>query len=168
MARFFQPARNPGHGAAAPSIQSIPYTTGQTFKKGAVLIFASTGLVSEAGADPITNIAGVALEAAGSRPGFNPANADQVLQVTGIGQEVSVALADSKTVFSGRLKSAAGGDPTLPTLTMVNEEYGLTTVSGIWVIDLDEVTAKSIRIVDVDIDQKIAFFVFRAAVILLT
>jgi len=168
MARFFQPARNPGAGASAPSVQSCAYTTGQTFKKGAVLIWAAAGTVSEAGADPIINIAGVALEPAGSRPGFNPANADQVLQVTGIGQEVSVALADSKTIFSGRLKSAAGGDPVLPTQTMVNEEYGLTTVSGIWVIDLDEVTAKSIRIVDVDIDQRIAFFVFRAAVILLT
>ena len=43
MGRVFQPARNPGAGVAAPSIISGAYTTGQTFKKGAVLVQTAAG-----------------------------------------------------------------------------------------------------------------------------
>lgn len=167
MARFFQPARVPAGGTSSPSVQSCLYTTGQTFLKGAVLIWAAAGTVSEAGADPVANVAGVALDPAGSKPGFNPANSNQVLQVTGIQQEVSVALARGSTVFSGRGTQIAGGDPFTPLVTHINEEYGLVKdANGLWAIDFDEVTAKSVRIIDIDIEQKIFFFIFIPAVTL--
>lgn len=168
MARFFQPARMPGSGAVAPSTQDIVYTTGQTFKKGAVLIFVAAGTVSEAAANPVINIAGIAMDPAASKPGFDPANSTQVLQVTGIQQEVAVALANSQTRFSGRLVSVANGDPTPPLQTHINEEYGVTKqADGTWAVDLDN-TNKAVRIVDIDVDQKIAFFIFLPTALLLT
>lgn len=168
MSRFFQPARIPGAGAAAPYGQSLIFTTGQTFKKGAVLIYVAAGTVSEGAADPVINIAGIALGAAGSKPGNEPANASQVLQVTGIQQEVSVAMADSKTVFSGRYVTVAGGDPTTPTQTLINENRGLVkTADGSWAVDGDETTALSVRIKDFDADLKIVFFTFLPSALLL-
>lgn len=163
MGRIFQPARVPGSGTAAPSIISGAYTTGQTFKKGAVLITVAAGTLSEAGADPANDIAGVALEGAGTKPGYDPANASQVLQVTGRLQEVSYARADSHTVFSGRAING-GTDPVTPLQTHLHEQYGLAkTAAGEWVIDIAEVTVKTVEIVDIDIDSKIFFFKFLAA-----
>lgn len=165
MARFIQPAKIPGGGATSPHLQQLAYTTGQTFKKGAVLVYVAAGTVSEAGADPVLNIAGIASEPAGSHPGYEPANASQVLQVTGISQEVGVYIANSETIFSSRATSVAGGDPTTPTQTLINEEYGLVKdANGIWLVDLDEVTAKSIRIIDFDADLKMVFWRFLPAV----
>lgn len=161
MARCFQPARVPGGGAAAPDTRSVAYTTGQTFKKGALLVYAAAGTVSECGADPAA-VMGVALDPAGSRPGYDAANSPTV--VTGRNQEVSVAIANRQTVFSGRAVSVAGGDPTTPTQTLVDEDYGVAKDSnGIWYVDLDETSTKSVHIVDIDIDQKIVFFKFKEA-----
>jgi hypothetical protein len=165
MGRVFQPARNPGAGVAAPSIISGAYTTGQTFKKGAVLVQTAAGTLSEAGADPSADIAGVALEGAGTKPGYDMANSDQILQVTGRVQEVSYAKAKSGTVFSGRGING-GTDPVTPAQTNIHEQYGIAkTAAGEWVIDLAEVTTKSIEIVDIDIEQKIFFFVFIESVL---
>lgn len=163
MGRIFQPARVPGAGTAAPSVISGAYTTGQTFKKGAVLVTTAAGTVSEAGADPANDIAGVALEPAGSKPGYDPANASQVLQVTGRVQEVSYARADSQTWWSGRAING-GTDPVTPAQTHLHEQYGIAkTAAGEWVIDIAETTTKVVEIVDIDIDNKIFFFKFLAA-----
>lgn len=164
MGRFFQPARIPGAGASAPNIQRMNYTAAQTFKKGAILVYVAAGTVQEAAADPVLAIVGIALDPAASAPGFDPANAAQVLQVTGREESVSVAKAESETIFSGRAVNG-GTDPVTPTLSHIGEEYGTVKVGNDWVIDIADTTNKSIRIVDIDIDQKIFFFKFMAAVL---
>jgi hypothetical protein len=116
MGRVFQPARVPGAGVAAPDIVSVAYTTGQTFLKGALLVFTAAGEVSECGADPAL-IAGVALEKAGSKPGYDAANSPTV--VTGRVQEVSMARANRNTVFSCRGVNG-GTDPVTPLQTHIN------------------------------------------------
>lgn len=159
MARMFQAARVPG--GRTPSVISVAYTTGQTFKKGALLAYVAAGTVSECGADP-TLVAGVALDPAGSKPGFDAANSPTV--VTGRVQEVSMAVANRQTVFSGRFVTVAGGDPTVPTQTLINEQYGVAKdANGLWYVDGDEVTTKSVEIVDIDADRKIVFFKFMEA-----
>jgi len=165
MSRFIQPARVPGSAGASPAVQSMMYTTGQTFKNGAVLILVAAGTVSEAAADPVAAIVGIALQGAGTSPGFEQANQSQVLQTTNIQQEVSVAVASSDTVFSGRAISAAGGDPTIPTQTLIGESRGLAKVGDFWVVDLDETVANSVKIVDIDVEQKIVFFKFLSTVL---
>jgi hypothetical protein len=154
MGRKIQPARNIGTGV--PSVLSVVYTTGQTFKKGALLTYAAAGTVSECGADPAT-VAGVALEAAASKPGFDAANSPTV--VTGRVQEVSMAVADRHTVFSCRGING-GTDPLTPTQTMINEQYGVAKVGDDWVLDQAETTATIFEIVDIDIDNKLFFVKF--------
>lgn len=161
MGRIIQPARNPGSGVGAPNILSGAYTTGQTFKKGALLKYVS-GELQECAADP-TKVAGVALEPAGSKPGYDAANSPTV--VTGRVQEVSFAKSDRTTVFSMRGKSAGGGDPLTPTQAHIGVQYGVVKVSNDWVLDIDEVTTKVFQVVDVDIDNKIFFCVFLDTVI---
>lgn len=159
MGRKFIPARV---NAGIPSVLSGVYTTGQTFKEGALLIYVAAGTLSESGADPSAEIAGVALENAGSKPGYDAANSPTV--VTGRVQEVSFAKADRTTVFSGRAIGASV-DPAVPLQTHINEQYGVAKVGNDWVIDLDETSAKVVEIVDIDIDNKIFFFKFMEAVI---
>lgn len=159
MARGFNTARFPN--GEAPSILSVVYTTGQTFKKGALLTYVAAGTVSECGADPAV-VAGVALQAAGSGPGYEMANSPT--QVTGRVQEVSMAVADRSTVFSCRAINGAT-DPVTPLQTHIGESYGVAKVSNDWVLDIAEVTALVCTIVDVDIDNKIFFVKFREAVI---
>ncbi len=146
MGRLFQPARFPN--GEAPQVQSMAYTTGQTFKTGAVLIFTAAGEVSEGGADP-TPIVGVSLEAAGSKPGWDAANSPTVF--TGRVQEVSVAKADRSTIWSGRGTSD-------PALTNIDEQYGIVKVGNDWIVDITDTTNLRIEIVDVDLDNKIFFF----------
>ena len=159
MGRRIQPARGPG--TAVPSVLSVAYTTGQTFKRGALLVYAAAGTVSECGADPAT-VSGVALENAGSKPGFDAANSPSV--ITGRVQEVSMAVADRITVYS--MRGVNGGtDPLTPTQTMIDEQYGVLKVGNDWVLDQAEVTAKVFEIVDIDIDNKIFFCKFMEAVL---
>ena len=161
MARVFTPQVRPGGGA--PESVSVAYTTGQTFKKGALLAYVAAGTVSECGADP-TLVAGVALENAGSKPGYDAANSPTVF--TGRVQEVTMARANRQTIFTARFVTAAGGDPTTPTQTLINEQYGVAKDSnGQWYVDGDETTAKVVEIVDFDADLKIVYVKFLEAVL---
>lgn len=154
MGRRIQPARMIGTGV--PSVLSGGYTTGQTFKRGALIVFAATGLLSECGADPAL-VSGVALEDAGSKPGWDAANSPA--QITGRVQEVSYAVADRHTVFS--MRGINGGtDPLTPTQTMIDEQYGVAKVGNDWVLDQAEVAAPVFEVVDIDIDNKIFFCKF--------
>lgn len=159
MARGIRPARMIGTGV--PNVQSVAYTTAQTFKKGALLVFAAAGTLSECGADPAT-VSAVALEAAGSKPGYDAANSPTV--VTGRVQEVSVCIADRHTVYSCRGVNG-GTDPVTPAQTNIDEQYGVAKVGNEWVLDLAETTAKVFEIVDIDIDNKIFFVKFMEAVL---
>lgn len=153
--RFIQPAR--GFNDASPPVISGKYATGQTFKKGALLLIDSAGELTECAADP-TLVSGLALEPAGKRPGFEIAGG--VTQVTYRAQEVSYVPADDKVIYSMRAVNGAT-DPVTPAQTNVGESYGaLKDSDGIWTLDIAEVTVLVFTIVDIDIDSKIFFCKF--------
>lgn len=162
MGRIFQPARMP-MGAAAPEVQSMFYTTGQTFLKGAIVVpDAATGRIIEGGADP-ASIVGVALESPGSKPGFGVNFDATVVARTGTVQEVSVAKANRTTVFTGRMVNG-GTDPVTPVQADVDTAYGLLkTGAGEWVVDQAEIVNTRVRVVDIDIDGKFVYFKFLEA-----
>lgn len=161
MGRSFNTGRFPN--GDAPSILAVRYTTGQTFKKGALLYFTAAGTVSECGADP-TSVAGVALQDAASEPGAGAANSPTV--ITGYSQEISMAVADRSTVFTCRGING-GTDPVTPLITHQQEAYGVAKVGEDWVLDLAETTTTVCMVVDFDIDAKIFFVKFREAVLAL-
>ena len=135
----------------------------QTFKKGALLVYVSAGTLSECGADPST-VNAVALEPAGSKPGWDAANSPTV--ITGRVQEASVCIIDRTMIFTGRFVTAAGGDPTTPTQTLIDEQYGVAKdANGLWYVDGDETSAKVVEIVDYDADLKLVKFKFLEAVL---
>jgi hypothetical protein len=138
------------------------YTTGQTFKKGAVLIYDGvTGRVIEGGADP-TPIVGIATEHADSKPGFGVGHASQVVATTGRVEEVTVAKANRNTVFSGRMVNGAT-DPVTPVQADVNKLYGLLKTGEDWVVDQADVTNTRVEITDFDADSRIVLFKFMEA-----
>lgn len=152
MSRIFIPARFPGGGA--PSVLSMAYKTLETFVKGSVLIF-DTGEVVIGLADP-TPIVGVALEDVDSKPGWEPGHQSQVIATTGRVQEVSVAIANDVTTFSG------AGDRA-PLATDVGVEYGIVNTAGVWQVDTTDVVATRVVVTDVDLLQEIYFFKFLTA-----
>jgi hypothetical protein len=159
--RWFQAASAPGTGV--PAIGQFTATGGQTFKTGAIVKLSSGLLVEDtAGAGALT-ILGVALAPAFSAPGYDAANSPTV--VTGRSGYVSVALADGNTIFSGRGVNG-GTDPVTPVVaTHIGVQYGLAVDgAGVWYIDIANVTNLAVVITGVDIDQKIFYFRFIAAV----
>ncbi len=150
MARGFNLARTP---SGTPNTQSIVATAAQVFKKGALLIDSAAGTVSECGADPAA-ILGVAMMDAFSGLGYDMANSPAV--VTGRSGECVVAICDRSAIFSCRAINGAT-DPVTPLQTHVGESYGVAKVGTDWVLDIAEVTVKSFKIVDIDIDNKIFF-----------
>lgn len=159
MGRIFKPARM---NEMSPEIQALEVTAAQTFKEGACVVDVAAGTISECGADPAA-IYGVALQAAFTNPGNAVANAAQNVFTTG-GQpnRVSVAIANRRTIFSGRGVNGAT-DPVTPALTNIGEVYGLASASGEWVIDIAETSNTRVEIVDIDIDNKIFYFKFLEA-----
>ena len=152
MARIFIPARFPGGGA--PSVLSMAYKTLETFVKGSVLIF-DTGEVVIGLVDP-TPIVGVALEDVASKPGFEVGHDSQVIATTGRVQQVSVAIANDVTTFSGE------GDRD-PLATDVGVEYGIVNVGGAtgrWQVDTTDTVATRVVVTDVDLLENIFFFKF--------
>lgn len=156
MARVFAPAR--WIGAGAPEVQSMKYDDAQTFKKGEVLIAGATYEIQVASADVVASIVGVALEDAGSRPGYELGHTTALKQVTYRKQEVSVAKANASTIFSGAGSSAAAA-------TYIGTDYALTVSSNVWTVDLTDETNVAVQIVDVDVDRNIFLFKFLASVL---
>lgn len=167
MGRIIQPASVPG-GSGVPDVISGFYTTGQTFKNGAVLIpDAATGRVIE-GASAAVTVLGVALEDAGSKPGFSLNFDSLVTQRTGTVQEVSYAKANRTTVFSSRMING-GTDPVTPVQADDNKKYGLIrTAAGEWAVNQADVATPAVIIVDFDADNKIVYWKFIEAVLVLT
>jgi hypothetical protein len=158
MGRIIQPARN---AKTVPQVQSVAYANGQTFTKGALLVDDTNGNAVECGADP-ASIWGVALEDAGSKLGYGYANPSQTTVVTGRAQEVSMAVADRDTVFSGRGVNG-GTDPVLPLQTHIGEPYGVVKVGSDWVIDFAETVNTRLRIVDIRTEDNTFLFKFLEA-----
>jgi hypothetical protein len=164
MGRIFQPARIPV-GASAPETHTIPYTAGQAFIKGAVLIYDSAGNqgnVIEGGADPAL-IVGVALEAPASKPGFSVNFDSTVVARTGAVTSVSVAMANRVTIFSGRGVNG-GTDPVIPLQTHVGTTVSLLkTGAGEWVLDFADGANQRVRVVAIDVTLSAFFFRFLEA-----
>lgn len=158
MPRFFDAARVTGTGV--PPIRAFLTDSSAAFIRGAAVVIAADGELEECGADP-TKIAGFALAAAQSAPGYQAANNPTV--VTGRENRVPVALADGSTIFSCRAVNG-GTDPVTPTLTMIGESYGIVKTSdGTWALDIAEVTVKSCTVIDIDITNKVFFVKVNAA-----
>jgi len=156
MGRTITVARTPG--TTIPMITSGKYATGQTFKAGAVLALSSGELISAT--SPITGatIVGIALEAAGSRPGYDMANASVTSVYTNREQEISYVRADPTIIFSGQLVNNSA-TPVAPAQTDIGVNYGLKDYSGEWYVDKNQTTTNAcVTIVDIDTQLNIVFF----------
>jgi hypothetical protein len=156
MGRRPNVAKTPYGGA--PQVQAMKYATGQVFKSYAMVVDDANGEVVECGADP-QSILGVALQGAGTGPGFGFPNAAETTVVTGRNQEVSVALADRVSHFSARGVNG-GTDPVLPLQTHIGEQYSLAKVGDDWVIDIANPTTPAVEIVDI-VPAPDNFFIFK-------
>lgn len=161
MPRGFNVAKVPN--GEAPQVQSLKYATGQTFTNRALVVDNANGEVVECGADPVS-VLGVAMQGAGTGPGYQLANSDVTAVVTGRNQEVSVAIADRSTIFSARGVNGAT-DPVIPLQTHIGEQYGVAKVGTEWVIDFAETVTKVVEIVDIDIDGNFFLVKFLEAVL---
>jgi len=162
VGRPFLPARFAGAGA--PENQSMQYAVGQTYVKGAVVVYegGATGNIIEGGADPAA-IVGVALEACDSKPGFNMNFNPTVVATTGRVRETTIAKANRLTVFTGRIVNG-GTDPVTPVQGDVGKTYSILKAgTGEWTLDAADGANQRVRVIDIDIDAKIAFFRFLEA-----
>jgi len=164
MPRGFMNARH--GGTNVPMVRTVAYATGQTFKRGALLIDNAAGTYQECIGDAPA-IAGVALQGAGTGPGYDVSGTPTV--VTGRVQEVSMLDAAPLTEFSGRAVNGAV-DPVLPLQTHIGELYPVKKVADDWVIDMTPVVspavpANRIEITDIDADAKMFLFKFLSSVI---
>lgn len=147
--REFRSAKFPP--GTSPKVESLVVTAGQTFIKGAVVILTTNKIV-EAGATPIT-AAGIALQSAFTNPGNQLPNANVLAAGSPIGgrpTEISVAIADRTTIFSGRMVNG-GTDPVTPAQTDVGVKYGvIKTSDGTWAIDQSNTTQLFAQIVGIE------------------
>jgi len=159
MGRYFIPAHmTPG---TAPLVLAGQYATGQTFKKGALLVLNGAGQLVECSANP-AKVAGVAGQDAGSGYGYAAANNPAV--ITGQNQVISMCVAERTTTFSGRLVNGAT-DPVTPAQTDLGVSYGVLKVGNDWVVDQSNTTNLVVKIVGFDATNKVVFFKFLDAVL---
>ena len=154
---YLYPVRHPK--GKVPDIVSGKYKTGESIIQGTLLAHDANGeLIVHLGVANL-DVAGVALEKAASKPGWDAANSPTV--ITGRVQEVSYAQADQDTVWT--LRAESGGTITNPTQTRIAEEYGVLNSSGEWRLDLTDTTDKIFRVVDIDLNENLWFVKFIAA-----
>lgn len=134
-----------------PRVVSRPYKTGEAIIIGSPVVLDANGELTLCGADP-AEVTGIALNKAGSTPGWDAANSPTV--VTNRKQELSCADADGNTIYGG--ESAAG---TTPTKAHVDLQCGIAKdANGVWGVDLTDTVNKVVEIVDVDIARGLFFF----------
>lgn len=153
MARVFIPARD---AKTVPVVRDAVYESSEEFLKGAVLGSDADGEVIELSSGAgVVDVVGVALEAAGSKPGHNVANDNQVVFRTGVAFSASIVdlVKNRNQIFSGRLTDASGDDVT-PTQAHVLESRGLLRLaSGEWVVNDDDTTNDAVQIVDIVLNE---------------
>ncbi len=155
MARVIIPARFPGGGI--PDIQSMQYKASESIVKGSVLIYHSTGQVKLGASLLTTGIVGIAMEAIASKPGFEPSHDSLTTVYTGRVAEVSVAMANTRTIFSAFWSGEA------PAIDHIGEQHPLVLSGGVWTVGLTTDATESVVVVDVDVLEAIVFFKFMAA-----
>jgi len=163
MGRRFQTSKAGTGGDSVPEVQVFPYANGQSFKDGALVVDNADGVIVECSADPAA-VLGVALQGAGTGPGFSVANDSDVVARTGVAQEVSVAVANRRTRFHGRAVNGAT-DPVTPLQTHVGEQYGVAKVGNDWVIDMADTSNVVVEITDIYPELNLFEFKFLEAVL---
>ena len=149
-------------GGGGEEISEEPYTTGQTFVKGAVLKRVSGEVVIATVSETGAVIVGVALNAAATKPGYDAANSPTV--ITGRVQKVGVSLASRNAVFKATLVNNSD-TPVACTNANIGVSYGFRIVSTFWAIDKNiTATNDGATIVGYDpTDPTIVYFTFNAA-----
>jgi hypothetical protein len=148
--REFRAAKFPP--GTSPKVQVLTVTTGQTFIKGAPVILAS-GLLTVVATHPVTAL-GVALQSAFTNPGNQLPNANVLAAGSPIGgrpNDISVAIADRTTIFSGRMVNGAT-DPVTPLVaTDLGTSYGvIVSADNTWAVDQANVTQLCVKIVGIE------------------
>jgi len=161
MAIEMQPVRNaPG---AVPSVIYGTYDAASAIVLGSIVYLAS-GLYTVAGTNP-RSIAGVALQAKDTAPGFAAANNPN--PITGRQTKIAVAVADTNTVFAATLTNGSS-TRIAPAQADVGENYGVTAYTGVWTVDKAKTTAGTntcINVVGIDTDRNLVYFKFLASLV---
>lgn len=152
MARVVSIARVPSGEIA--EIRSEFYKSGQTFLKGEFLKVSTTGV--EVCSTSPTIAVGIALEDAGSRPGYDIGHSPST--ITGRLQEISMAVLNKVTVFS------LTGNVTAAQLH-IGVSYGVNVASNIWELDISDTTNKAFKVVDIDTTLDIFFCIADDAIL---
>lgn len=152
MPVLMQPARTaPG---AVPSVVYGQYASADAIVQGSILTLTS-GEYTLAGTDPAL-IAGVALQAKDTAPGYQAAN--NPVPITGRQQKISVAVADRTAVFSATLTNGSS-TRIAPVQSDVGAQYGVTAYSGVWTIDKAKTTTSArVSIVGINTDTNEVYF----------
>jgi len=158
MAKAIMPAFLKGNRSWPAA--SHPVLAGQTYISGAAVVLDADGKITEVATDPAA-IKGFAANPAFSGPGRSLA--DTVIAVTPPSGEPYDAgqlyEASEDTVFSGQMYS--GTTLVTPLQAMVNDNYGITRLSGgIWTLDQLKTGATQQRVVitRIDTDLSLVFF----------
>jgi hypothetical protein len=156
MTQVMYPART-GPGSV-PLITYSTYDPTDAIVIGSVLILTS-GVYNLAGTDP-TIIAGVALQAVDTSPGFQAAN--NPVPITGRETKMSIAVADRNTTFWATLTN--GSSTRIAGATAdIGAIYGITAYSGVWTVDKAKLTTDArVSIVGIDTERGGVFFKFLA------
>jgi hypothetical protein len=152
MTQVMYPARN-GPGGV-PLIRYGLYEDAAPIVIGSVLIF-DTGQYDIAGANPAL-IAGVALQAADTAPGYQAAN--NPVPITGRERKIAVAVADKNTTLWATLTN--GSAVRIAGVTAdIGAQYGITAYSGVWTVDKAKTAGDArVQIVDIDTERGGVFF----------
>jgi hypothetical protein len=153
MPVLMQPARTaPG---AVPSVVYGQYTAASTaIVQGSILIF-NAGEYELAGADP-SLIAGLALQAQDTAPGYQAAN--NPVPITGRQRKISVAVADRVAVFSATLTNGSSARIS-PAQADIGAQYGITAYSGVWTVDKAKLTTSArVSIVGINTETNEVYF----------
>lgn len=157
-----QLAQVPGGGTF--NAKAFNPTTGQTFIRGAVVIFdgGSPGNIKEATTGPTTGVLGVALQGVATGPGNQMANSPAT--ITWQELVITVGVADNVTIFQA---TGVNGSATrvVALATDVGKTYGLSKYTD-WAVDKSLTGGSAcVTIVEVDLMRNLFLFKFLAAAI---
>jgi len=151
MPQVMYPAQS-GPGAV-PLMRSGAYT-GTDIAIGSVLVFNS-GNLALASADPAL-IAGVALQAYDTAPGFQAAN--NPVPITGRTAKITYAVADKNTTLCATLTNGSS-TRIAPVAADVGAQYGITAYSGVWTVDKNKTAGDArIQVTAIDLERNLVLF----------
>jgi hypothetical protein len=164
MITFITPSYTLGTGV--PPVRNQLYKTGAAIIRGTPLIY-DTGELTIAAATPVAGIVGIALQAAGTAPGYDQMNSPTVN--TGRSQKISFAKAIATTVFASKLvNNTLNGTFIAPAVADIGVNYGLlkqtSVVTGVWCLDRNLTGGSACAtVVDIDTINNIIYWVFLPA-----